>query len=136
MKHTFSLIGRSFCPRLVQQLRVPRAVFLSFFSKSTPKEPVGMSTVITLCHPLPVLLVPQSPPVAMAQLQRGVFLSRGGGRYGNPPSNTPRGGIYYFRQPPIGVVVGAGAVGALTGTSYSYDTCFLRFSMFYLMPAR
>ncbi|CAN0128167.1 unnamed protein product, partial [Laminaria digitata] len=57
-----------------------------------------------------------SPPmmVCLVQLpETNALFSRGGGAYGTPPSSrTPR---VDQDQPPIGVVVGAGAVGALAG---------------------
>lgn len=60
-----------------------------------------------------------TPAVAsLAQYQGGAALVRGGGRgggaHGNPPFYAPRDDAYNH-QPPVGVVVGAGAVGALAG---------------------
>lgn len=55
--------------------------------------------------------------VSLVQYQGGVALMRGGGgggTHGNPPFYAPRGDAYNH-QPPVGVVVGAGAVGALAG---------------------
>lgn len=49
----------------------------------------------------------------------GALFARGGGPYGSPPSRTRARfdvGENLIGQPPIGEVVGAGAVGALAGT--------------------
>lgn len=64
--------------------------------------------------PIPL---PVAPPVMVACFVQlpgtNALFSRGGGAYGTPPSSrTPR---VDPDQPPIGVVLGAGAVGALAG---------------------
>ena len=64
--------------------------------------------------PIPPSVAPPVMVVCLAQLPgTNALFSRGGGAYGTPPSSrTPR---IDPDQPPIGVVVGAGAVGALAG---------------------
>lgn len=54
--------------------------------------------------------------VDVIQLPGGVLRTRGGGPDGSAPSYRRRRDGLYFHQPPTGVVVGAGAVGALAGT--------------------
>lgn len=73
--------------------------------------------------PLPqVALAPAllAGPVHLQRTQSALSF-RGGGSYGHPPSRAVRGGggddDSLIVQPPIGEVVGAGAVGVLAGES-------------------
>ncbi len=77
-------------------------------------------------RPFPQLVAASAPSLICvpAQLPRagGPLYTRGGGAYGSPPSRVHGSASIYggdnsdlIRQPPIGEVVGAGAVGALAG---------------------
>lgn len=62
----------------------------------------------------PTLATTPAIVVSLEQLRGRALFARGGGARVNPLFATPREADL-FHHPPLGVVVGAGAVGALAG---------------------
>ena len=72
----------------------------------------------------PAALLPGS--VHLQQRTQSAPSLRGGGPYGHPPSTMRASGGDLVEQPPIGEVVGAGAVGVLAGESCIHSTFCIR----------